>query len=46
MAAAGQRSWYRVEVRGDTPEAPLLATLAGFYGGFVGMTNPVYFGFD
>ena len=41
----GRRSWYRVEVRGDTPEAPLLATLAGFYGGFVGMTNPVYFGF-
>ncbi|AXQ29567.1 histidinol-phosphatase [Solimonas sp. K1W22B-7] len=44
--AAGQRSWYRVEVRGDTPEAPLLATLAGFYGGFVGLTNPLYFGFE
>ncbi|PPE73058.1 histidinol-phosphatase [Solimonas fluminis] len=44
--AAGQRSWYRVEVRGSTPEAPAAAVLVGFYGGFVGLTNPIYFGFE
>lgn len=43
---AGERSYYRVEVRGSTPEAPALASLVGFYGGFIGMTNPLYFGFD
>jgi hypothetical protein len=42
---AGQRSYYRVEVRGTTPQAPLAAVLLGFYGGFVGLTNPVYVGY-
>lgn len=44
--AAGQRSWYRVEVRGNTPAAPAAAVLLGFYGGFVGLTNPIYFGYQ
>lgn len=44
--AAGQRSWYRAEVRGNTPEAPAAAVLVGFYGGFVGMTNPIYVGYE
>ena len=41
---AGQRSYYRVEVTGTTPEAPLIATT--LYGQYVGMTNPIYVGFD
>lgn len=43
--AAGERSYYRVEVTGSTPEAPLPAVLLGFYGSFVGLTNPIYVGF-
>jgi hypothetical protein len=34
------RSYFRVEVKGSTPEAPWLSNLA--FGRFVGMTNPIY----
>ncbi len=45
--AAGARSYYRVEVEGNTPNAETLpAQLVGFYGRFIGLTNPIYFGFD
>lgn len=41
--AAGQRAYYRVEVRGDVPEAPV--GFAAPYGDFVAMTNPIYVSF-
>ncbi len=41
---AGERTYYRVEVRGETPDAPPLGSI--LFGGFVGMTNPIYVGFD
>ncbi|WP_051278271.1 CehA/McbA family metallohydrolase [Solimonas flava] len=44
--AAGTHSYYRVEVRGTTPEAPLTGQLLGFYGDVIAFTNPVYFGYD
>lgn len=45
--AADGRSYYRVEVEGNTPDAETLpAQLVGFYGRFIGLTNPIYFGFD
>lgn len=40
---SGQRAYYRVEVRGETPELTPAGNALG--GGFVGMTNPVYVGF-
>lgn len=43
---AGERTYYRVEVEGSTPEAETLpAQLVGFYGRMIGLTNPIYFGF-
>jgi hypothetical protein len=33
-------SYYRVEVRGETPEAP--PSGQGFFGGVVGLTNPIF----
>lgn len=44
--AAGTHSYYRVELRGTTPEAPLTGQLLGFYGDVIAFTNPVYFGYD
>lgn len=41
--AAGQRAYYRVEVRGAVPDAP--ADFAVLYGDFVAMTNPIYVSF-
>lgn len=41
----GEASHYRVEVTGTTPRAPTAASAIGFYGGFVGMTNPIYVGY-
>ena len=41
--AAGERAHYRVELRGDTPEAPPFGD--SLYEGFIGMTNPIHFGF-
>lgn len=35
-----ERNYFRVEVRGSTPDAPWLSSLA--FGRFVGMTNPIY----
>lgn len=37
-------AWYRVEVRGTLPEAPEVAR--GLYGDLIGLTNPIYVGFD
>ena len=43
---AGERSFYRVEVSGNTPEAETpAAALIGFYGRMIGLTNPIYFGY-
>ena len=39
----GARSYYRVELRGDTPRAPIISGVG--FGGFVGLTNPIYVGF-
>lgn len=44
--AAGARSYYRVEVRGTTPEAPATGALLGFYGDLIALSNPLYFGYD
>jgi hypothetical protein len=44
--AAGARSYYRVEVRGTTPEAPAAGRLLGFYGDVIALSNPLYFGYD
>jgi hypothetical protein len=41
--APHERTYYRVELRGDTPEAPLLSSLG--FGRFVALTNPIYVGF-
>ena len=41
--AAGQRAYYRVEVRGAVPDAP--PNFAGLYGDFIAMTNPIYVSF-
>jgi hypothetical protein len=41
--AAGVRTYYRVEVKGETPDAPWLSRIA--FGRFVGLTNPIYVGF-
>ncbi len=41
---AGERTWYRVEVHGETVEAP--AGLSGLYGPMIGLTNPIHVGFD
>jgi hypothetical protein len=41
--AAGQRAYYRVELRGDVPLAP--PSFAVLYGDFVAMTNPIYVSF-
>lgn len=44
---AGERSYYRVELKGSTPEAETLpAQAVGFYGRMVAVTNPIYFGFE
>jgi hypothetical protein len=40
---AGARTYYRVEVKGDTPDAPWLSRVA--FGRFVGLTNPIYVGY-
>ncbi|HMI87846.1 MAG TPA: CehA/McbA family metallohydrolase [Polyangiaceae bacterium] len=43
--AAGERSYYRVELRGPTPlpEAPPVSAVA--YGDFIALTNPIYIAF-
>jgi hypothetical protein len=41
--AAGERSWYRVELHGAVPDAPLGAELV--YGEMIAMSNPVYVSF-
>lgn len=41
----GQRTRYRVEVRGETPDAPKYAVERGYYGDMIGITNPIYVGF-
>jgi predicted metal-dependent phosphoesterase TrpH len=43
--ARGAETYYRVELRGDVPEAPLLSAAIGF-GDFIAMTSPIYMGFD
>jgi hypothetical protein len=40
---AGQRAYYRVEVRGSVPDAP--AEFATLYGDLVAMSNPIYVSF-
>ncbi len=40
---AGQRSYYRVEVRGAVPLAP--ANFVALYGDFIAMSNPIYVSF-
>ncbi|HMJ09786.1 MAG TPA: CehA/McbA family metallohydrolase [Polyangiaceae bacterium] len=42
--AKGERAYYRVEVRGDTPEVP--SNFAALYAGLIGMTNPIYVGYE
>ena len=39
----GERAYYRVELRGETADAPSAGRL--LYGDFVAMTNPIYFGY-
>jgi hypothetical protein len=41
---AGARAYYRLEVRGETPEAP--ADYTGLYAGLIAITNPIYVGYD
>jgi len=41
--AAGEHSYYRVELRGPTPEAPPVSAFA--FGDFIAMTNPIYVSF-
>ena len=42
--AAGARAYYRLEVRGETPEAP--TAYLSLYGGLIAITNPIYVGYD
>jgi len=44
--AAGAHSYYRVEIRGTTPEAMITGRLLGFYGDMIALSNPIYFGYD
>jgi hypothetical protein len=41
--APGERAYYRAELRGDTPLAPLISSLG--FGRFIALTNPIYVGF-
>ncbi len=41
---AGTRAYYRLEVRGETPEAP--AAYVALYAGLIAITNPIYVGYD
>jgi hypothetical protein len=40
---AGQRAYYRVELRGPTTDAPILSGVA--FGDFIALTNPIYVAF-
>jgi len=40
---AGQRAYYRVELRGEVPLAP--PTFVGLYGDMIALTNPIYVSF-
>jgi hypothetical protein len=42
--AAGARAYYRLEVRGETPEAP--TAYLSLYGGLIAITNPIYVGYE
>ena len=42
--AAGARCYYRLEVRGETPEAP--TDYQSLYGGLIAMTGAIYVGYD
>jgi hypothetical protein len=37
---AGDRAYYRVEMRGPTSDAPILSSIA--FGDFIALTNPIY----
>jgi hypothetical protein len=41
--AAGERAYYRVEVRGPTSDAPIVSSVA--FGDFIALTNPIYVSF-
>jgi len=41
--ASGERSYYRVELRGPTPDAPPASAPA--FGDFIALTNPIYIAF-
>jgi len=43
VPAAGQRAYYRVEVRGPTSDAPIVSSIA--FGDFIALTNPIYVAF-
>jgi hypothetical protein len=40
---AGERAYYRVEVRGPTSDAPLISAIA--FGDFIALSNPIYVSF-
>jgi hypothetical protein len=42
--AAGARAYYRLEVSGETPEAP--TPYLSLYGGLIAITNPIYVGYE
>jgi hypothetical protein len=41
--AAGERAYYRVEVRGPTSDAPIISAIA--FGDFIALSNPIYVSF-
>ena len=43
MPAAGERAYYRVEVRGPTSDAPIVSSVA--FGDYIALTNPIYVSF-
>ena len=38
--SAGERAYYRVEMRGPTSDAPIVSSIA--FGDFIALTNPIY----
>jgi hypothetical protein len=40
VPVAGERAYYRVEVRGPTSDAPIVSSIA--FGDYIALTNPIY----
>jgi hypothetical protein len=43
VPVAGERAYYRVEVRGPTSDAPIVSSIA--FGDYIALTNPIYISF-